>query len=251
MIAEPHRGPVGPRACLPPGVVAALFAAGVAVAPIGVAEPAGNADCTVGGFAGCDNNGMAELVRNAESMAAQYLSGTGIPASSLPRLVYIPSGRDAPSNCVDANGNDVQHDRSLDYCLTDNAVYVGQSSLWDAVQQYGAAGPTSGLAHEYGHFLQSVKHVPIPGNTAEGIRHENQADCVSGDFMSYLRNRGDIDVAADALDSVDRYLVHTASADVPGRDHGTATERTTSFRLGYDGGLAACNAFYPATPLTG
>ena len=193
---------------------------------------------------------MAELVRNGERSVAQYLSGIGIPVDSLPRLVFIPSGRDARSNCVDVNGNDVQHDRSFDYCLTDNAVYVGQSVLWDAVRQYGEAGPISGLAHEYGHFLQAFMHVPIPAGNDEAIRHENQADCVSGDFMRYLRERGDPDVSGDALDSVDRYLVHTASADVPGRDHGTASERTASFMLGYDGALGACNEFYPGTPLT-
>ena len=236
MTAEPDAGPVRPITRCRAAAVAVVLA--LASAPVGAADPG-------------DSDGMGELVRNAERSVAQYFSAIGIPADSLPRLVYIPSGRDAISNCVDVNGNDVQHDRSFDYCLTDNAVYVGQSGLWDAVRQYGAAGPISGLAHEYGHFLQAVMNVPLPGANDESIRHENQADCFSGDFMRYLRERGDPDVPAGALDSIDRYLVHTASADAPGRDHGTAAERTAAFRLGYEGALGACNEFYPATPLTG
>ena len=251
MTAEQHRGPGGPIAGFGALAVAVALAVTVAAAPVGVADPGSSAACIGVALGGCErSDDMGELVRNVERAVAQYLTGVGISSSSLPALVYIPAGGDAPGDCVDVFGDDVQHDRSFDYCLTDNAVYVGQSGLWDAVRQYGAAGPISGMAHEYGHFLQAFMQVPIPADTEAVIRHENQADCVSGDFMRYLDERGDLDVSGGALDSVNRYLVNTASADSPGRDHGTAAERTTSFRLGYDGALRACDEFYPGTPLT-
>ena len=123
-------------------------------------------------------------------------------------------------------------------------MHIGQSILWDSYRQYGAAGPISGLAHEYGHFLQSVMGVPNPRSANDTIRHENQADCFSGAFIAVLHE------SPNDVNIVEQYLTATASVDAPRRDHGTARERIDSFRLGYSGGLPACNQFFPATPLT-
>lgn len=213
-------------------------------------RPADTASCSDGSPATCYRwDQMAEFAGIGERMVSDYLEQIGISGDSLPTLRFVAAGRTAASRCVDVNGNETQNDRSNNYCPTDNAVYVGQNTLWDSYRQYGPAGPISGLAHEYGHFLQSVMQVPNPGDASETIQHEDQADCFSGAFMGFLRDRGGIEYPED-VDAVERYLAATASEDAPGRDHGTAGERIDSFRLGYTGGLPTCSRFFPATPLT-
>jgi hypothetical protein len=233
--------------------VALIVACAVDAAPAAAAWPDNPSDttsCPAEKLDYCYNRDqMHEFVEISERMVIGYLTQTGIAGQSLPALTYIPSATSANSPCVDQNGKGTQHDRSYDYCPTDNTVYIGQNSLWDFYRQYGAAGPISGLAHEYGHFLQVVMHVPDPASATETIGRENQADCFSGAFINYLDDRGAIAYPRD-FDNVSHFLIATASAEAPGRDHGTAEERTQSFELGYTGGLPACDQFYPATPLT-
>ena len=224
-----------------------------AAAPIAVAAPEYPTDTTSCPGTGLDDcyrsDQMHEFAEIGERMVTGYLTQIGITGDALPTLTFIPSGRTTGSQCVDMNGHETQHDRSYDYCPTDNTVYIGQTGLWESYRQYGAAGPISGLAHEYGHFLQSVMQVPNPGSPTEAIRHENQADCFSGTFIGYLYDRGWIE-SPEVVDSVEQYLTATASAEAPGRDHGTARERIESFTLGYTAGLPACSQFSPETPLT-
>lgn len=233
----------------------ALIATGlIATAPITLAAPDHLNDttsCPTGELDTCyRSDQMRELAATGEQLVTDYLTQIGITGDSLPRLTYIPSGAATNSQCVGMNGLNTQYDRSYSYCLTDNTVYVGQNTLWDFYRLYGAVGPISGIAHEYGHFLQALMHVPNPRSATETIRNENQADCISGTFISYLHARENTDRQTD-VDRVEQYLTATASVEAPGRDHGTAAERVDSFELGYRGGLSACNQFYPATPLTG
>ena len=240
-----------PRASL--AAAALTIAVGFATGPIAAAVP--DDTCTGPGLGTClHSDQMRELAGSGEQMVTGYLNQIGIPGesspNSVPRLIYIPTGDSVGSACVDVNGYDTQHDRSFDYCLADNTVYVGQNTLWDSYRQFGAAGPISGLAHEYGHFLQAVMGVPNPRSASETIRNEDQADCFSGAFIGYLPDRGEAE-QPDDVDSVERYLTATASVEAPGRDHGTAQERIDSFETGYRGALPACNRFYPETPLSG
>ncbi|MCB0930663.1 MAG: neutral zinc metallopeptidase [Mycobacterium sp.] len=240
------------------GVVAELAATAVAAGcvfvavPIAVAAPDKPNDSTLCSFSELDtcdrSEQMGGFARAGERMLSEYLTQLGIPLESLPALTFIRTAGNVGSGCVDINGDAVQHDRSFDYCPTDNTVYVGQNTLWDYYRQYGAAGPLSGLAHEYGHFLQSVRQVPQPSSATDTIGNEDQADCFSGAFIGYLHGQGKALYAND-LDSIEQYLTATASVEAPGRDHGTARERIESFELGYGGSLTSCSRFYPATPL--
>jgi len=230
---------------------AILAGCGFAVAPIAAAapEPTDITSCSGPDLDTCyRGEQMPEFAAAGERMVADYLTQLGVTADSLPTLTFVPFGRTAVSKCVDINGHQTQNDRAGDYCPTDNAVYIGQNVLWDSYRQFGAAGPISGLAHEYGHFLQSAVGVPNPRSANETIRHENQADCFSGAFIAFRHGRGNTGSPGD-VDSVEQYLTATASVEAPGRDHGTARERIDAFTLGHNGGLPACNQFFPATPL--
>ena len=254
---HPGRRPCapGPAPSIHPVLRAALAATALAVvcafarAPIATAEPTFPTDaasCSGTDLEACYRwDQMSELAATGEEMVTGYLTQLGISRDSQPRLIFIPSGLTEVSQCIDVEGDTTQNDRSYDFCPTDNAVYIGQNNLWDSYRRYGSVGPISGIAHEFGHFLQSVMLVPNPGSADETIRHENQADCFSGAFIGFLR------ASPKDLDAVERYLTATASFEAPGRDHGTAGERIDSFRQGYNGGLPACSRFYPATPLDG
>jgi len=227
----------------------ALLLLAAPIAPAAPRHPADNPDCASAQLDSCYRaDQMNVFAADGERMVTHYLTQIGVTTESEPTFVFIPSGGTVGSRCVDVNGDDRQHDRSFDYCPTDNAVYIGQNALWDAYRQYRATGALSGLAHEYGHFLQSKKHVPLPRTAGDTIRNENQADCFSGAFIGHLRETLS---AAEDITNIERYLSATASEEAPGRDHGTARERVESFALGYAGALQACSAFYPATPLTG
>jgi len=145
---------------------ALTVACAVAAAPIATASRDPQNDtisCPAGELDNCYKfEQMREFVEIGEQMVISYLNQIGVSGRSLPTLAYIPSAISVSSPCVDQNGNGTQHDRSYDYCPTDNTVYIGQNSLWDFYQQYGAASPISGLAHEYGHYLQAFTHVPDP-----------------------------------------------------------------------------------------
>jgi hypothetical protein len=234
-------------------IASAFAAALMATAQIAVAAPDHPNDtsvCLGADLAICQAGDQIHiLVGTGRRLVTEYLTELGIAEDSLPTLRYIPSRTSARSRCIDVNGQEIQHDQSFNYCLTDNTVYVGQNTLRDFSQRYGPWGPISGIAHEYGHFLQAVRNVPRPRDVGERIRNENQADCVSGAFVGFLEDHGTIKHPGD-VDRVKQYLIATASVEAPGRDHGTAEERMDSFELGYRGELAGCNQFFPATPLT-
>ena len=121
---------------------AALIAAGlIATAPIAPAAPDhlnDTASCPTGEFDTCyRNDQMRKLAETGEQLVTDYLTQMSVARDSMPRLSYIPSGSSVKSQCVDSNGRDIQDDRSFNYCLTDNTVYVGRQTLWDSSQRYG------------------------------------------------------------------------------------------------------------------
>ena len=56
---------------------------------------------------------------------------------------------------------------SYEYCPVDQAIYVGQDMLWEFYTRTGDAGPAVGLAHEFGHHIQSQLGVPLDQMAAE------------------------------------------------------------------------------------
>jgi len=70
---------------------------------------------------------------------------------------------------------------------------------------------------------------------------------VAGAFVRYADRQGWLE--SDDVQDIDALLEMIASSEGPTRDHGTLSERASAMRRGASGGLHACNAFYPATPL--
>lgn len=228
-------------------VSTAIVAAGIGTAvTIGAAGRAAAA-CPGNELDKCySESQMDQLLQVGKRMVSDYLTHIGV--SSRPPVRYISYGERVNSACQDDNGDHTQYDDAYDYCPADNVVYIGQRQLWLFYQQDGAAGPIAGLAHEYGHYLQKLSHVPEPQTTAENIPLEDQADCVAGDFVAYLETLGDVEYPQDYRNLGDMFR-SVGSKEGAGRNHGTPAERVATLEKGLFGGLPVCNGFTPDTPL--
>jgi predicted metalloprotease len=58
--------------------------------------------------------------------------------------------------------------------------------MWRLYTEAGPLAPVLGLAHEWGHHLQTVLEV----KTASTPDREQQADCVAGAWLAYENGRG-------------------------------------------------------------
>jgi hypothetical protein len=162
------------------------------------------------------------------------------PGMPLPRVVYVPAGAAGREGCTDGDGRTASYNsRSYEYCPADNRVYVGQDTLWEFYSETGDAGPAVGLAHEFGHHVQSQLNVPPARTSDQSVRYENQADCLAGAWTQYVDQQGNLE-RDDDLKDIDALFPLIGSAEGPDRDHGTARERRNAFEAGFSGGIRAC-----------
>jgi predicted metalloprotease len=182
---------------------------------------------------------MDEYVDAVLPMIEQWMEATW-PQMTLPELVYVASGESGPEGCLDGDGDRASFtSRSFEYCPPDLTVYVGQRTLWDIYSQTGDAGPAVGIAHEFGHHIQTQLNVPSPQTAAQSVQYENQADCLSGAWVKYTDEQGWLEVPDD-IEDIELLFPLIGSAEGTDRDHGTTEEREEAFTDGFNGGVTAC-----------
>lgn len=142
---------------------------------------------------------------------------------------------------------------SLEYCNTNQYVYLGQDAIWEQYSVYGDAAPVVVLAHEVTHHFQNTIGMPKPQVPNDLIKTENQADCGAGAFMAWARSQGMM--AKDDINDLAGSLQAAGESESHGerRTHGTIQERLNAFDQSYTSGLQqpmeACNSFVPTTPI--
>src|SRR5690606_15997762 len=95
------------------------------------------------------------------------------PDLPLPRVVYVPEGASGRQPCQDASGRQARYtSSSFEYCPVEGTIYIGQDSLWVFYTETGDAGPAVGIAHEFGHHIQSQLGLPI--GQLSSVAVENQ-----------------------------------------------------------------------------
>jgi predicted metalloprotease len=183
---------------------------------------------------------MDEYVSAIIPMVQQYFTTTyeGLPE---PEIVYIPNGYRARSYCGLSNS------QAYEYCTGDQTIYIGQDLIWAFYRQAGDAAPAVALAHEWGHHLQFTLGVSYGRTQSSAIAFENQADCISGAWAGYADEQGWLE--DDDLDDIDVLMQLIGAGESRARDHGTTAERIEAFELSYEGGIEACNAYFPDSPL--
>ena len=159
-------------------------------------------------------------------------------------IVYVLRGQGVRGACG------VSNSQAYEYCAANQTIYVGQDLLWSFYRQAGDAAPAIGLAHEWAHHLQFMLNLPAFGSQSQAaaINIENQADCIAGAWAKYAKDQGWLEEADDLRDAAG-LLQAIGSREGPSRDHGTAAERLEAFEMSSKGGIAACNKFFPRSPV--
>ena len=184
---------------------------------------------------------MGSFVDTVNPMIKEFFAAEYPNLRAPQNVVYVPANQRASSACGTHDGT------SYEYCPANDSIYVGQDLVWSFFR-IGDAAPVIGLAHEWGHHLQSMKRLPSPRTAAESVAYENQADCIAGAWAQFADEKGWLE-ADDDLADVSGLMRSIGSRESRARDHGTVAERATAFQKGFDGGLKACNAYVPSAPI--
>jgi predicted metalloprotease len=151
------------------------------------------------------------------------------------------------------------------YCPLDEKVYIDLGFYRELARRFGAPGEFAQayvIAHEVGHHVQHVIGVADRVRRAQqrdrraanalSVRMELQADCLAGVWARTVGERGRLDpgdleagLGAAAAVGDDRIQEATQGRVQPERfTHGTAEQRASWFRRGYQAGSAdACDTF--------
>jgi uncharacterized protein len=136
------------------------------------------------------------------------------------------------------------------YCPLDRKVYIDLAFYDELRRRFGAPGDFAQayvIAHEVGHHVQNL-HGLLGRGEVSSVPIELQADCLAGAWARSADARGlvevgDVDEALHAAAQIgDDTLQRKATGHVQPETftHGSAAQRSGSFRRGYQGGAAAC-----------
>lgn len=135
------------------------------------------------------------------------------------------------------------------YCQSDRHVYIDLEFYDELKNRFGAPGEFAQayvIAHEVGHHVQNLKG--LFGKGTDSIHIELQADCLAGAWAKDADRRGivqpgDIDSALNAASQIgDDTLQRKETGHVQPETwtHGSAAQRSGSFKKGFEGGAKAC-----------
>ncbi len=154
------------------------------------------------------------------------------------------------------------------YCPADQQAYIDLDFFRELRSRFGAPGDFAQayvIAHEYGHHVQNVLGVSSQVRQAQqsdpdaanelSVRLELQADCFAGVWAHAVNESegaegldpGDVEEGLAAASAVgDDRIQQQAGVEVDRESwtHGSAEQRSTWFRRGFDGGdVNACDTF--------
>lgn len=115
------------------------------------------------------------------------------------------------------------------------------------LDEFGPMAPVTVIAHEYGHFVQQIGGFD---KSTSPIVSEQQADCLSGNFIRWIaEGKGQyLEInTGDGLNTAVAALVSARDGRRGRSDHGTAFERAQAFETGFGSGPATCGAISELT----
>ena len=136
------------------------------------------------------------------------------------------------------------------YCPLDRRVYIDLTFYDELRERFGAPGDFAQayvIAHEVGHHVQNQKGLLGRGEVSS-VEIELQADCLAGAWGKDAQARGILDVGDvdEALNAAAQIGDDTIQRKTTGRvqpetwTHGSAAQRSSSFKKGFAGGMHAC-----------
>lgn len=137
------------------------------------------------------------------------------------------------------------------YCPLDRRVYIDLTFYDELRNRFGAPGDFAQayvIAHEVGHHVQNQKGLLGRNGDASSIETELQADCLAGAWAKDANARGIVEVGDvdEALNAAAQIGDDTIQRKTTGRvqpetwTHGSAAQRSSSFKKGLEGGVSAC-----------
>jgi predicted metalloprotease len=136
------------------------------------------------------------------------------------------------------------------YCPLDRKVYIDLTFFDELRRRFGAPGDFAQayvIAHEVGHHVQNQAGLLGRGEVQQ-IGVELQADCIAGAWAKDAQERGLLEVGDidEALNAAAQIGDDTIQRKTSGRvqpetwTHGSAAQRSSSFKKGLAGGIEAC-----------
>jgi predicted metalloprotease len=136
------------------------------------------------------------------------------------------------------------------YCQLDHKVYIDLAFYEQLRRRFGAPGDFAQayvIAHELGHHVQNLRGL-LGGGEVSSVRVELQADCLAGAWARSADARGLVEVGDldEALHAAAQIGDDTIQRKTQGHvqpetfTHGSAAQRSSALRRGYQGGAAAC-----------
>jgi hypothetical protein len=126
------------------------------------------------------------------------------------------------------------------YCRVNHAIYYDSRLIANQFDRVGDFASVIIIAHEWGHAIQGLRD--IFSRTQFTIQTELQADCFAGAYTRDANQRGilepgDVDEAAEMLQKIG----DPANTPWYARGaHGTAAQRVSAFRIGFEKGVMGC-----------
>ena len=137
-------------------------------------------------------------------------------------ITNVRSDTKVLGGCVSNHGGRIATDvGGTSYCPRVNTIYVVQEQLEPLYKHFGPAAIAYVIAHEYGHYLQTVFDIEY-----EQPQSELQADCLSGAILGQ---------GAKELGITSRDIINMAQAaySIGSKSHGTGAQRAYAVYAGF------------------
>lgn len=176
-----------------------------------------------------------------------------------PEVVWITEDTDYAGDCgiVDDSISEV-----VFYCWSDSTVVVSKKFMFELYDTVDDSIPYAALSHEFGHHAEHLLGYKPTGYYIIGMNQtdiypievELMADCLSGTFFGWEREKGWLD--ADDMPNVFMIISKIGDADAEGKDvrvtsnqpfyvHGSGEQRLEATMMGYEHGLLGCSMIRP------
>ncbi len=137
-------------------------------------------------------------------------------------ITNVDSDTKVLGGCVSNHKGKINTDvGGTSYCARSNTIYVVQEQLEPFYEHFGAAAIAYVIAHEYGHYLQTVFDIPYKQPVSE-----LQADCLSGAILGQ---------GSDELDISKRDIINMSETayTIGSKSHGSSAQRAYAVYAGF------------------
>jgi hypothetical protein len=189
--------------------------------------------------AGSSNAGSLEKVVDQYVRFIYYHNRT-IHREGMPHPQIIFAEGNVYGACISDRGMVVEATNA--YCPYSNTITLDKKQLNPWLAKHGPNSIFAVLAHEYGHYLQTVMSSPkAHKDWNEWVLRadpwmELQADCVAGNILAAAELTDE--QAHEAMDLMRELGTH------PGPKHGSSLQRLAAFSMGFKDQVERCGSKY-------